>query len=90
MAVRENCFGKFLSFSNDPENEIQIKGNSKIFGPMTSSANLLGSADSFFELGAELFFWASDIQLYWLTGPYFPIGTLGTCQGRQIFGCGKF
>ncbi len=90
MAVRENCLENFRVFSNDPENELQIKGNSKIFGPMTSSAKLLDLADSFFELAAELFFWASDSQLYWLTGLYFSIGTLGTCLGRQIFGNGKF
>ncbi len=51
---------------------------------MTSSAKLLDLADSFFVLGAELFFLASDSQLYWLTGLYFHIGTLGTCLGRQI------
>ncbi len=52
----ENCLENSQVFSNDPENELQIKGNSKICGPMTSSAKLLDLADSFFELGAELFF----------------------------------
>ncbi len=26
----------------------------------------------------------------WHTGPYFPIGTLGTCLGRKDFRGGKF
>jgi hypothetical protein len=70
IAVRENCLESSQVFSNDPENELQIKGNSKIFGPWLLRQNYWAWPIVSLRLVLS-YFLASDSQLCWLTGPYF-------------------
>jgi hypothetical protein len=63
--VREKLLGKFPSFFEKIQKiKCKTKGTRKIFGPMTSPAKMLDSADSFTELGDKsILFGASDSQL---------------------------
>jgi hypothetical protein len=60
--------GKFPSFFEMIQKiKCKIKGIPQFFGPMTSPAKMLDSADSFTELGDKsILFGASDSQLCWL------------------------